>query len=82
MAHRVVSETGALAANNAEARGLVGQAQALYKAAYDAYGAGQYDKASANARAALATAHAARMTLEPEPVKPSATPAAPPPPTF
>ena len=91
IAHRMISETGAITASNAEAHGLVGQAQALglvgqaqalYKQAYDAYQSGQYDRAGASARAALATAETARLTVEPEPVKPSATPAAPPPPNF
>ena len=82
VAHRMISETGAITASNAEAHGLVGQAQALYKQAYDAYQSGQYDRADASARAALATAETARLTVEPEPPKPSATPAAPPPPTF
>jgi hypothetical protein len=82
MAHRFISESAAAARGNAAAADLATQAQALYKLAYDAYQAGQYDRAAAHARAALATAEAARAAVEPEPVKPSATPSAPPPPTF
>ena len=82
MAHRVVAESGAAARNNAAASALATQAQGLYKQAYDAHQAGQYDKASAHARAALATAEAARAAVEPEPARPGAAPAAPPPPTF
>jgi hypothetical protein len=82
MAHKMIAESAAIAKNNPDATNLATQAQGLYKQAYDAYQAGQYDKAHAHARAALATADAARAAVEPEPIKPSTAPAAPPPPTF
>jgi hypothetical protein len=81
-AHRLIAETTAVTKGSSEASGLATQAQALYKQAYDAYQSGHYDQAAAQARAGIATAEAARLTVEPTPPSPSATPSAPPPPTF
>jgi hypothetical protein len=82
LAHRVISEVAAAVKGSADASSLATQAQGFYKQAYDGYQTGQYDKAAAHARAGIATAHAARTAVEPEPAKPGAPPPAPPPPTF
>lgn len=84
MAHKVVADATSAAKGGsapAEAGALVQQAQALYKQAFDLFGAGQYDKAGQAARGATAAAMAARGLVPPKPVAP-ANPGAPPPPTF